>query len=196
MKKRADGQATPAAEVCSLDKARKAVQKIIEAYDATALIGLKVIVRHAAIETGCGEDATIELPKLDELMATVAVTRCLMPERLRGWEVKAMRKIMRMTLADMAQKLDEKTAIETVSRWENDAQPMGGYAEKVLRLLVCDTLSEKAPGVSYSDGMISRLKQIDPWRVRPDYELPPIEVGLVKIVSKTGVDNGWTAEAA
>lgn len=187
----------PTAEVCVLKPARRpaANSNAMHEYDATSLIGLHVIARHAAVKAGDGDDETVELPKLDELMAAAAVTRCLMPERLRGHEVRAMRKILRMTLADLASSLDEKTAVETVSRWEKD-QPMGGYAEKVLRLFICSKLKDRAPGINYDAEMIAYLKQVDPWRANPDYELPAIELELVRLKQKGSVDNNWTAEAA
>jgi DNA-binding transcriptional regulator YiaG len=124
-------------------------------HDATALVGLRVRVHDAAIETiDENGEIMIELPQLSELMAAAAVVRCLMPGRLHGHEIKAIRKIMGLTLAEMASRLDAKTAPETVSRWETD-QPMGGYAEKVLRLLVCETLSPSAPGIEYAARRIS-----------------------------------------
>ncbi|RYC29383.1 DUF1870 family protein [Lichenibacterium minor] len=139
------------------------------------------------------EEDTVELPKLQELMAAAAIARCLMPERLRGHEIKAMRKILRMTLAELADGMDSKTAVETVSRWESDAQPMGGYAEKVLRLLVCERLHEKAPGIAYDGAMISALKQIDPWRADPNYDLPAIEIELMLLKQNGHVEEAWAA---
>ena len=195
MTKRANDPTSASAEICTLARKMPAQAKIIQDYDATALIGLRTRARHAAVMCGEDDDA-IELPKLDQLMATVAIVRCLMPQRLRGGEVKAMRKIMGMTLSELAQKLDEKTAVETVSRWESDTQPIGGYAEKVLRLLICEELRTKAPGVSYDGSMISHLKQVDPWRSNPDYELPIIEVELMKVKQDTCVDDTWTLDAA
>ena len=123
----------------------EAIKKIIEEYDATPLVGLHTVVISAAMarEDEDGEKI-IELPKLRELIASAAILRCLMPIRLRGSEVKAMRKAMRMTLAELARKLDARTAPETVSRWETETQPMGAYVEKLLRLLVCETLRESA----------------------------------------------------
>ena len=200
MTKHADEKATrPTAEVCVLDHARRPVanSNAMYEYDATSLIGLRVIAHHAAVVTGSGEDEAVELPKLDELMAAAAVMRCLMPERLRGHEVRAMRKILRMTLADLANSLDEKTAVETVSRWESEAQPMGGYAEKVLRLFICSKLKDRAPGVNYDAEMIAYLKQVDPWRANPDYELPAIVLELVRVKQPKGfVDDNWSAQAA
>ncbi len=187
-----------AADLCVLDDARKpaAISKTITAYDATALVGLKVIAHHAAVVSSDPEE-TVELPKLHELMATAAIVRCLMPQRLRGHEIRAMRKIMRMTLAELADGMDSKTALETVSRWESESQLMGGYAEKVLRLLVCERLHAMAPGIAYDGSMISALKQVDPWRGTPDYELPAIEIELMKVRQDGRVECSWaTADAA
>lgn len=186
------------ADLCVLDDARKsaAISKTITAYDATTLVGLKVIAHHAAIVSSDDEE-TVELPKLSELMATAAVVRCLMPQRLRGHEIRAMRKILRLTLAELADGMDSKTAVETVSRWESETQLMGGYAEKVLRLLVCERLHAMAPGIAYDGSMISALKQFDPWRGNAEYELPAIEIEFMKVRQNGHVAESWaTADAA
>lgn len=163
------------------------IERVLDSYDATPHVGLHTIVCNAAIERvdDDGEE-TIELPKQRELRASVAVVRCLMPIKLRGWEIKAMRKIMELTLADLAKRLDERTATETVSRWEADAQPMGGYAEKILRLLVCEELSKDAPGIGYNARMISDLKIRDPWKADPEFKLPPIVLVWTKFKEASG----------
>jgi len=108
--------------------------------------------------------------------------------------MKAMRKAMKMTLSDLAKKLDDRTAPETVSRWESEAQPMGGYVEKLLRLLVCETLKEEAPGIEYNASLIANLRVIDPWRADPNYVVPPVVLVLVKIKQQSGpVIEAWAA---
>ena len=161
--------------------AKEAIQeRILDAYDATAHVGLRTVVCAAAVErVDANKEETIELPKQRELRASAAVVRCLMPDKLQGWEIKAMRKIMGLTLAELAKKLDERTAPETVSRWEADAQPMGGYADKVLRLLVCETLSKEAPGIEYNGSMLADLRVRDPWKGNPDYQVPPVVLHLI-----------------
>jgi DNA-binding transcriptional regulator YiaG len=158
------------------------IERVLETYDATTFVGLRTIVCNAAIErvNERGEE-TIEMPKPRELRASVAMVRCLMPIKLQGWEIKAMRKIMGLTLAELAKKLDERTAPETVSRWEADAQPMGGYADRVLRLIICDELRRQTPGVEYNDGMIAKMKVSDPWREDNNYEVPPIFIKLIQL---------------
>jgi DNA-binding transcriptional regulator YiaG len=167
----------------------------LEEYDATALVGLQTVAKNAAIEQKDENgELTIELPKLRELLAAAAIVRCLTPIRLRGAEMKAMRKIMKMTLADLAKRLDDRTAAETVSRWETEAQPMGGYVEKLLRLLICEMLKDEAPGIEYNGSMIANLKVVDPWRANPAYEMPAIVLEFVKIRQQAGpVIEAWAA---
>lgn len=131
--------------------------RVLDEYDATTLVGLKTIIYDAAIEHRDDDEVSIEVPKLPMLMAAAAIVRCLMPAKLRGAEIKAMRKIMDLTLAEMAARMDARTAPETVCRWEAEAQPMGAYAEKVFRLLVCEALTGGAPGVAYHAAALADL---------------------------------------
>jgi DNA-binding transcriptional regulator YiaG len=132
-------------------------RRVLAEYDATALVGLKTIVHNAAIEHRADDEPSIEVPKLPMLMAAAAISRCLMPAKLRGAEIKAMRRILDLTLAEMAARMDARTATETVCRWEAEAQPMGAYAEKVYRLLVCETLAPEAPGIEYHAAALANL---------------------------------------
>jgi DNA-binding transcriptional regulator YiaG len=177
----------PDGEIHVLDRPRGASTKVLDVYDATVHVGLRTIVRGAAIERidTAGEE-TIELPKQRELRAAAAVARCLMAEKLQGSEIKAMRKIMGLTLAEFAARLDERTAPETVSRWEADAQPMGAYADKVLRLVVCETLSRDAPGIEYKSSMLADLHVLDPWKIDPDYQVPPVVLHPIKLKEQSG----------
>jgi DNA-binding transcriptional regulator YiaG len=186
-------------EVARVQESNKLPQiarpKLRKEYDATGLVGIRTIVRNAAIErTDQNGETTIELPKLEELMAAAAVSRCLMPLRLRGPEIKAIRKIMGKTMAEFAKELDERTATETISRWESEAQLMGTYAEKCLRLLVCEELSKAAPGVSYQASMIAALRIADPWKVKLDFEVPPVSLELIRVKEQSGeVIDAWNA---
>jgi DNA-binding transcriptional regulator YiaG len=176
---------------------RQAIETLVT-YDATKLVGLRVIVHNAAVHrVDEGGEETTEVPKLRELLASSAVSRCIMPCRLRGWEIKAIRRIMGLTLNDFAHKLDERTAAETVSRWESEAQPMGGFAEKTLRLVVCEELRKEAPGVTYDASMIANLHVLDPWRIDAEYELPYLHLELVRVKEQSGtVIDAWDRKMA
>lgn len=161
--------------------------RTLPVYDATVFVGLRTTVYDAAVEHIDEEgEECIELPKMPELLASAAVVRCMMPIKLRGPEIKTMRRIMRLTLADLAKRLDERTAVETISRWETEAQPMGSYAEKLLRLIVCDELKENAPGIGYNPSTVIRLSIDDPWRTNPEYQVPPIELWLTPLIEQSG----------
>jgi hypothetical protein len=107
------------------------------------------------------------------------------------------RKIMGLTLKELAKQLDEHTAPETVSRWESEAQPMGGFVEKLLRLLICEDLRKDAQGVDYNASMIAHLKVIDPWKAESAFEVPTIHLNLIKMKEQSGsVIETWDRLAA
>ena len=158
----------------------------IDEFDATTLIGLPTVVIGAAYEeTDEDGEQVVTVPQLKTLAAAAAVSRCLMPVRLRGPELRAMRKIMGLTLVAMAERLDG-TANTTVSKWESEAQQIGGYAEKVFRLQVCEALYREASGVAYDGSMIARLRVLDPWMADPNFALPPMRFHLVKMKEQSG----------
>ena len=170
---------------------------VLEDYDATPIVGLRVRVLGAAIQrTDDDGETTVELPRLRELKASAAVCRSLVPLKIRGWELRAIRKIMGCTLADLAKRLDERTAVETISRWENETQPMGGYVEKLIRLLVCEELSKEAPGIAYKASMIAEMRVFDPWITDASFEIPYIQFYKVKLKQDGAVFDAWEKQAA
>jgi DNA-binding transcriptional regulator YiaG len=177
---------------------RPETANVLDEYDASTMVGLRTIVCGAAIEhVGSDGEVAMEIPKLQELLAAVAVTRCLIPIKLRGAELKAIRHIMKLTMSDLAKRLDDRTATETVSRWESEAQSMGGYAEKIVRLVVCEELCAKAPGVTYNAAMIANLRVVDPWRVDPEYVVPYIVIKMVRVKEFSGtLIDAWDAKIA
>ena len=157
-------------------------RQTLKEHDVTDLIGLRVIVANTAHEIIDDDgEVTTEVPDIKALSAAAAIGRCLLPVRLQGSELRAIRRIVGWTAADLALKLGEKTSAETISRWENDKQGMGGYAEKVFRLVVCEELAEAAPGVDYQAAMIARLVVYDPWREDASFVVPPLVFERVKV---------------
>jgi DNA-binding transcriptional regulator YiaG len=160
--------------------------------DVSAIVGVRTIAWDAAIERKSESGESIELPKLRELIASALLSRCLMPIRLRGSEIKAMRKGMRMTLADLAKKLGGKTAQETISRWESEAQPVGNHAERWLRLVVCEELKKNAPGITYDASILTEMNEVaDPWADDPNYETPPIVLIYMPMKVDHSVIEAW-----
>jgi DNA-binding transcriptional regulator YiaG len=163
-------------------------------HDVTDLIGLKVVIANSVIEfTDEDGETSVEVPDIEQASAAAALARCLMPIRLRGPEMKAIRRIAGMTAAQLSEVMDG-AKVETISRWENEKQPAGGYAEKVFRLVMCETLRERAPGIPYEDGAIARMKVKDPWMERPEYEVPAIRIERVKMIRDHSLVETWGSD--
>lgn len=152
---------------------------VVEAYRED-LIGIPVMLMNAVIreideETG---EEFYTVPDMEGLLAAIAVTRCLVPLKLSGADVKFLRKALDMTARELAEELQVKP--ETLSRWENDGQTMAGYSEKVLRQYVCALLHKEAPAIDYDPGDIARMR-IKPVRAADD--LPILYFERVKLKS-------------
>ena len=157
--------------------------EVLESFDASDLIGLNVIVLNTARLTRDEEgEEFVEVPQIEELAKAAAVARCLVPVRLKGSEIKAIRRILDMTGRELAERLEAKP--ETLSRWENEAQLMGGFVEKVFRLVVCEYLKGKgeAPAIKYAAKKIADMHVIDPMRMAEEWEPPPLALELITVM--------------
>ena len=137
-------------------------------YDATAELGIPVTLIDAVSEDA---DGAVEIPRLNMLLATVAVARVLDPARMVGAELRFLRHVLGRTGSEFAAALDlsDKTV---VSRWENGATRPGVYTEKVIRQLVLNLLARRAPGVEIGDNAIPGMK------LRPRGEALPMAFAL------------------
>ena len=123
-------------------------------HDASPEIGLPVTLFDAVQED---DDGNLEIPNLDMLLATVAVARVLAPIQLVGAELRFLRHVLHLTGTEFARAIDlsDKTI---VSRWENGKSRPGGYTEKIVRQLILNMLSERAPGIEIPDNAIPGMK--------------------------------------
>lgn len=169
-------------------------RRIIQRYDATKIVGLKTIVLDSAVEINDDGENYIEIQDRRELCKVAAMARCLMPVSLEGKEIQSIRKIAGWSATELAQKMGENTSASTVSRWENGHQNIGGYAEKIFRLLVCEHLKNDCPGVNYESSSIAGLRVISASRVSKEtngkLDIPAVIVGRVKVKvdGKSSVD--------
>lgn len=152
--------------------------------------GIKVDIRNAvhvrACTNGeCGEEESY-IPDMSGLMRLVALSRVLLPVRLGGAEIRMLRRALEMTQPQFAELLE--TTKETVSRWENDAQGMGDFAEKSIRLAVAALLKDEQPTLRYNPAELARMKV----RSLPtDVELPPLVVERVRIRRDKDSIDAW-----
>jgi len=95
----------------------------------------------------CGNEDPI-IAHLDELMRTVVVAVVCSPSPLRGTDVRFLRKYIGMTAEEFARLLNvDKT---TVSKWENDRDPVGNQSDRLIRLIV----------IGLGDGLEAKLKAV------------------------------------
>jgi putative zinc finger/helix-turn-helix YgiT family protein len=121
----------------------------------------------------CGEDEVV-IPKIDQLHQVIAMAVIAKRSRLTAAEVRFLRKYLGWSGTDFARHMG--VAPETVSRWENEREPIGGTADRLLRLMV----ATRAPTRDYAlDALIELEDEATPTRL------------------KLAADrNGWHAEAA
>ena len=116
----------------------------------------------------CGNDDPI-IPKLDDLMTTLAVAVIAKPYRLQGQEVRFLRKYLHKTFDEFARLLRvDKT---TISKWENDADAVGEQSDQLIRLYA----------LSLGDGLQSKLKLI----VRDEF--PKLQLGKKSPARKVNI---------
>ena len=100
----------------------------------------------------CG-NYEISIPRIEQLHRLIARALIEKATRFRGEEVRFLRKSLGWSGPDFARHMG--VADETVSRWENDAAPIGPQADRLLRLMV-------AQGHPITRYPTERLAQINP----------------------------------
>lgn len=94
----------------------------------------------------------VEIPHLEELHRAISLHLVRQSRRLQGTEVRFLRKWLGWSGQDFARHMG--VSAETVSRWENEREPIGGTSDRLLRLMV---LFER-PAPDYS---LDRLADIN-----------------------------------
>jgi transcriptional regulator with XRE-family HTH domain len=126
----------------------------------TELPGLEVVLHGVAVRIVCDacNQQKIRIPNLPGLIAATALVRVLEPYKLNGHEIRVVRKALGWSAKELAERL--VVTPETVSRWENDKEPIGLQSEKLLRHTAAARLTEKAPRIAVD------LKQVSDMKIR------------------------------
>lgn len=82
----------------------------------------------------CCNNYEISIPQIEGLHRLIARVLIDKATRFTGDEIRFLRKSLGWSGADFAKHMG--VADETVSRWENDAAPIGPQADRLLRLMV------------------------------------------------------------
>ena len=109
-----------------------------------------IILKNIEVEEcpGCGAVQPI-IYRHNNVMRTIALALIAKPYPLSGAEIKWLRKFLGMTQEEFAKFIPADTAV--LSRWENDAQPVGSQSDRLIRLIALglgEGLKEKAASAS------------------------------------------------
>ncbi len=94
----------------------------------------------------------VDIPHLEELHRAIALHFVKHSRRLQGTEVRFLRKWLGWSGQNFAKHMG--VSAETVSRWENEREPIGGTSDRLLRLMVL--FGKPAPDYS-----LDRLAEIN-----------------------------------
>jgi putative zinc finger/helix-turn-helix YgiT family protein len=137
---------------CLECKAPMRTRKANHRYDECGLKHITLVGVEVARCPRCG-NFEISIPRLEELHRLLARVLIEKSTRFTADEVRFLRKSLGWSGSDFAKHMG--VAVETVSRWENDAAPIGPQADRLLRFLVAQgRLTTRYP--------TERLARIDP----------------------------------
>lgn len=124
----------------------------------------------------CGKEG-IAIPRLGQLHRVLADAFLRQERTLAPDEIRFLRKHIGLSMADCAQRIG--VTRETLSRWENGAQPMGPSADRLLRVLVLT----HEPSTSYHvDDLLK------------DLNLEPMPEKLQSLPIWNSLDKGWAPQ--
>lgn len=136
----------------------KIVRKKLRKFRDDELLGLPgVLLVNSVDEIVCAKCGakSISIKDLPGLTAAMAVARAKNARKLSGREIRFLRKAMGLRASVLAENLGVRE--ETVSRWENDREPIGPASEKLLRLMVFFEFGQKTPGVDFDEKETIRM---------------------------------------
>jgi DNA-binding transcriptional regulator YiaG len=117
----------------------------------------------------CGNEDPI-IPRVNDLMRSIAVAVICKPYQLRGEDVRFLRKYVRMTGAQFAHLMDvDKT---TLSKWENNDDTVGSQSDRLIRLTV----------LGIGEGLQEKLDEV----IRTVF--PNIKRSAAKTVPRVGIE--------
>ena len=109
----------------------------------------------------CGEVMPV-IPRIDALHRALARAIIDQPAKICGSEVRFLRKYLGYSSEDFAALAG--VARETLSRWENDKEPIGTASDRLLRLLVVQ-------GKQVQDYNVEQFRQIDESAPKPRFRV-------------------------
>lgn len=113
---------------------RRYQRETLGSYVDRDLLGFPVELIDSAVKEIEDGEMSITIPNVPGLIAAACVARVLLPQKLCGKELKSIRKALELTGKELAAKLNVRE--ETLSRWENERDPIGPTSEMYFRMFV------------------------------------------------------------
>jgi len=138
---------------------RPTTRRVLSEYEDDLIgIGMPVVLVNSVVEVSCEACgvAEREIPDFDGLVAAVAVSRAMHPFKLRGEELRFLRKAMEVSGKELADVIG--VTPETMSRWENNRDPITPAMEKLIRLMVIARLGEKVPAMDFDPKEVADMR--------------------------------------
>jgi putative transcriptional regulator len=101
--------------------------------------------------SSCGA-VELPLPRVSELHRVIAMSVIRKLARLSGAEVRFLRKYLGWSGEDFAAHMGVDPT--TVSKWENEKEPIGASSDRLLRLLV----ARRSPVEQYDDDVLTKIE--------------------------------------
>lgn len=127
-----------------------AVANVVRGSYAFTECGLKNVILQGVEIIRCPHcgDEQVVIPHLDGLMRTLAFAVISQPYRLRGEDVRFLRKYLKMTQVEFASYLEiDKT---NLSKWENNDDKIGDQSDRLIRSIT----------VALGDGLKERMEEV------------------------------------
>ncbi len=161
----------------------------IKDYNADALLGIDGVILHDAVVEArcilCNALDSVLIPNVQGLIAAVAVSRTMIRFKLRGKEIRFLRKAVEVSAEELSNTVDVRA--DGISRWENDKEVINSRSEKLLRLFVGKKLAHLTAIKFDADAIFSMTFQ--PWRSLER----PLEMHFV--LNRRQADAQWKAAA-
>jgi DNA-binding transcriptional regulator YiaG len=128
-------------------------------------VDLPVTLRNVE-QIQCGECGNVDvvIPRLAQLMRALVRAVIHKPYRLRGEEIRFLRKYLGLTAVDFSNLL--KVDKTTISKWENNDDPVGEQSDRLIR----------AVAIALGDGLKKEIEEVV--RAFPDIRSDPKRVGI------------------
>jgi len=158
---------------CECGGTKKIKKEVVPFDQAMGLPGVTLYTDVARCQQ-CDAHEVI-IPNLDGLLKAIAREIVGRRARLSPAEVRFLRKVLGWSGRDFAEHMG--TSVETVSRWENGATPIGPQADRLLRLMVLT----RNPVRDYEK--LDLLKNVA--RAKP---------ASLRLLAKAGASGDWTVK--